>query len=435
MEFLFTQTPLHYFVQSFWRDEAFSYLLAKKTIAEIIPLTARDFSPPFYYLILHIWINFFGKSEIALRSLSFIFYWVLVYGAYMFMRDIFKIPYKRSLLYLILFIGNPIFIYYAFEVRMYIMFAALSLFSYYAFYTKKKKLYIAVTIAGLFTHYFMVFVVFTHCIFMLLEKKTWRENLKMVIIPGLIFLSWLIYTFVKKPIAQEAFWILKPQVRDILYLPATLLTGYEKDFGFLQFTYGFIVPLLLISATFTLALFFGIRQGKEKDKPLLVYLLLWAFLPAVIIFIASWIKPLYLARYLIFSSAGILLIFIYALDHMNVRMRAVFFALLVLLLSGYQNMEVQKRTKADFSKTFKEIHALATPRDVIYVTSELDYHTAQYYFDEKRVFIYNKPYGEIPVYVGKVLIPEEAVVTAIPIYPQRAFIVDSYGTYTIKSAL
>ncbi|PIW73452.1 hypothetical protein CO005_01355, partial [Candidatus Roizmanbacteria bacterium CG_4_8_14_3_um_filter_34_9] len=67
LNFLFTKTPLFFLTQPFWRDEAFSYFMAKKNIFEMLLLTAKDFNPPLYYFILHFWMNIFGSSEIALR--------------------------------------------------------------------------------------------------------------------------------------------------------------------------------------------------------------------------------------------------------------------------------------------------------------------------------------------------------------------------------
>ena len=60
--------------QSVWFDEAYSIMVAKRSASEIIRLSALDTHPPLYYLILKIWANVFGWSELALRSLSAIFY-------------------------------------------------------------------------------------------------------------------------------------------------------------------------------------------------------------------------------------------------------------------------------------------------------------------------------------------------------------------------
>ena len=139
MSFLFTYTPLKFFIQSFWRDEAFSYVLAHKNITNILLYTARDFSPPLYYIVLHIWMNIFGTSEIALRALSLVFFWGTVYIAFDFMHDVLNIRYKKASFYMALVIINPILLYYAFEARMYTMLSFFAALSYYALHTKRKK--------------------------------------------------------------------------------------------------------------------------------------------------------------------------------------------------------------------------------------------------------------------------------------------------------
>lgn len=59
--------------------------------------------------------------------------------------------------------------------------------------------------------------------------------------------------------------------------------------------------------------------------------------------------------------------------------------------------------------------------------NELDYFVALYYLPNVDVKIYGKTYDEIPAYVGKVLIPQSAVVNQLPVYPHRAVVVDENG--------
>src|SRR6266542_3589812 len=63
-------------MQSVWFDEAYSILLAKQPVADLIHLTSIDTHPPLYYLVLKLWAGLFGWGEFALRSLS-----VLAMGA------------------------------------------------------------------------------------------------------------------------------------------------------------------------------------------------------------------------------------------------------------------------------------------------------------------------------------------------------------------
>src|SRR5713226_5012036 len=55
--------------ESAWIDEAYSLVLAKHSVAEIIRGTAADQHPPLYYLLLHFWLML-GSSVGFARLLS-----------------------------------------------------------------------------------------------------------------------------------------------------------------------------------------------------------------------------------------------------------------------------------------------------------------------------------------------------------------------------
>jgi len=58
--------------KSLWGDEWFSLGLAQQPLAATFAGAARDVHPPFYFLVLHEVIRFFGTSEWALRSVSLV---------------------------------------------------------------------------------------------------------------------------------------------------------------------------------------------------------------------------------------------------------------------------------------------------------------------------------------------------------------------------
>src|SRR3989338_7590890 len=142
MNLLFTHTPLKFFVQSFWRDEAFSYIMAHQNIVDILYHTAEDFNPPLYYVLLSLWMTIFGHSEIALRTLSLLFFWATIYISFDFMHDVLNISYKRAVVYMFLMIINPVLLYYGLEARMYIMLGFFAALSYYALHTNRKRLHL-----------------------------------------------------------------------------------------------------------------------------------------------------------------------------------------------------------------------------------------------------------------------------------------------------
>jgi len=119
------------------------------------------------------------------------------------------------------------------------------------------------------------------------------------------------------------------------------------------------------------------------------------------------------------------------MEKLNIYLRAILFALLIVLTFSYQKLELEYRGKTDLRKTFKEIKVIANQKDLIY-TNDLDFFTAQYYLNNK-VYIYGKSYKDIPPYNGKVLISKENVADNLPYYPQKAFILRSNGEYTIQA--
>lgn len=436
LTYLFTKTPLLFLTQSFWRDEAFSYFLAKKNIIEIIFLTAKDFNPPLYYFILHYWMKIFGSSEITLRSLSFIFFWANIYVVFLFLNDVFKIKQRKAFLYLILFISNPLLLYYAFEARMYSMFAFLATLSYYAFFKKNNRLYLLATIAGLFTHYFMFLVVFSQLFFLIINKKNINfVKSKIVFISLLVFSPWLIF-FLSQNRFLNSFWINKPHLKDGLVLLGIIYTGNEAAFyssGSIQkiqdnvIYFSLVLLVIIITGIYLYA-----KKLFKKNQSYFQLLFIWGIGISLAVGLVSFIKPIYFPRYLIFTTVGLSLLIIFILEKLNIYLRAVLFAILIVLTFSYQKIQIEYRKKTDLRKALKEIQVLASKKDLIY-TDDLDFFTAKYYLKNNEVFIYGKSFKDIPTYNGKILISEENVAIGLPFYPQKAFIFKSNGQYTIQA--
>ncbi len=425
LNYLFQKTPLLFFTQSLWRDEAFSYLLAKRELLHIFSLTARDFNPPLYYFILHFWIKIFGSSEIALRSLSLLFYWATLYVLFLFMVKILRKSLKTSFIYLIFFAVNPMLVYYAFEVRMYTLMAFLAALSFYAFYRKDFKLHLPATILTLYTNYFAVFILAAQYLFIRKEKKQKQAKMSLLY-SSLAFAPWFIFMlFQKSPADFSSFWLNKTSVKTLIEIPAIIYTGYEKTQAF----YDKYILWLALAFILLLSLIFFSNQKKSH---LFSYLTYWSFFAPVVTGVISIFKPVFLPRYLIFSTPGFLLLLIYLLEKRGVFIRGVIMTLLLIITFNYFNLQTKYWKKADYRAVFSQIKSVAG-NNPVYVLSELDYFVAQYYFDENRVFIYGKSYEELPMYVGKVLIPKEKVVNTLPHYPQKAFVVAPNLSYDIES--
>lgn len=504
MTWLFTKTPLSFFVMDLWRDEAFSFVMAQQNIFDIIRTTAIDFNPPLYYILLHYWMILFGDSEIAMRSLSLVFYGLTLFILYEIMTQVFRIPFKKSIFYFIFIAINPFLLFYAFEARMYTMVTFFVALSYYALWTNKKKLYVLALIASLYTHYFSVLILgvqlFEHLLSFFPQEKQigilvkvyryftlsfLRKQLNLLaksfqfLIPILLFFPWAVYLLTVHDFGSGDFWIIVPPAKDILYLPFVLYTGYERVFGkyyhgeagytgFHSYLNILLFLLLIIPIIRYLILFIS---SKIKFKPAnsqnhtvqnhkIFSLYLWAFVPPVMLFLISLVStPLYHPRYFIFAVPGLILLLITSVEiiaawidrgimnipkprtivqriapHSSIIVSFVVLAYIISLTQQFNKLNIQYHYKRDVSSLYSEIMAIRSDDEPIYVTSELDYHLALYYARNAEVFIFNKSYTEIPSYVGKVLIPRDAVIFTKPLYPLKAYVV-FYNTFEIYSEI
>ncbi|MGB9707227.1 MAG: glycosyltransferase family 39 protein [Microgenomates group bacterium] len=434
LDFLFTKTPLTFMIQSFWRDEAFTALLAKKDIWKIIYLTAKDFSPPLYYILIHFWMNIFGSSEISLRSFSLICFWATIYIIYLFITEILKI--KKNLiilLCLILVVTNPLLIYYAFEARMYTLLAFLSSLSIYSLLRDKRKLFFISNLLNFYTHYFSFFVFLLEAIYVFYikkdKKKIFVKN-NYFFLPLFFYMPWIIFLFLNHSLSTN-FWIKKPEFKTITQVPFYLYTGYEREFNFydknIKYFNWFFLLILLITILY---------WKKIKKVKYFNFFFLWGiFLPLVIFVFSYFIKPLFLPRYLIAFNIGLLLFLTIIFSNLPKKISLLLMILLIYLNFNYNAVQIKERKKNDLRKTILEIKTIASKDDLVYVTDELDFHVVQYYFDENRVYIYNREYKEIPKYVGKILIPETKIKDILPSFPKKAFILYSSGKYEIQSQL
>ena len=227
LQYLFTKTPLFFLVQPFWRDEAFSYLLAKRSLVDILFITARDYNPPFYYLVLHFWMKVFGSSEVAIRMLSFVFFLLAVFMIYIILENILEFSERKSLFYILLVIINPLLVYFAFEGRMYTMFAFFAVLSSYFFLKKNNQAYVIATLLGFLTHYYMFFLLLAQGVHTLIfHRIKRREALKPLFMTFLMMIPWILFVIREKDFSNSSFWISRLQIQNIPELIGRLYNIY-----------------------------------------------------------------------------------------------------------------------------------------------------------------------------------------------------------------
>lgn len=189
--------------ESLWLDEATSIKAATLSFGEIITkFSPGDFHPPLYYLLLKIWIGFFGSTEFSVRLLSVIFGIGTVYLTQKVTSKLFK---NENLGYLSAFLLaiSPLHIYYSQEARMYSMAILLTLLTVWFFtkiWTDGYKIYYRIgfvlsSALLLYTNYLSGLILLVIVLVLVLEKKHlllhfkfWSTSFFAIF---LLFLPWL----------------------------------------------------------------------------------------------------------------------------------------------------------------------------------------------------------------------------------------------------
>ena len=142
---------------SLWLDEGISIGIASHPVGDIPGLLALDGSPPLYYVLLHGWMNLFGDSALAVRSLSMVFAWAMVPVAYLAGRSLFGR--RAGWVAAVLAATSPYLSYWGREARMYTLLALVSLVAVTAFlhvFAFRRRSWLPVFVVSL------ALVVYTH---------------------------------------------------------------------------------------------------------------------------------------------------------------------------------------------------------------------------------------------------------------------------------
>ncbi len=142
--------------------------------------------PPFYYLLLSLWMPLVGQSEFAVRFLSVIIGMVTVAATYLLVQRTVNQP--VALLTAFLLALSPFHIRASQDARMYGLLALCSLLSIFIFIrllppwggkregqTRWWGLFWLATGLGMFTHYYMAFVLLAEDLFLLLNWRRYRH--------------------------------------------------------------------------------------------------------------------------------------------------------------------------------------------------------------------------------------------------------------------
>ncbi len=410
---IFTRTNI--LTQSLWRDEAFSVLLSERSLLEIIKITAQDFSPPFYYLVLSGWMSLFGNSEVALRSLSLLFFVGTVFFVYLAGRRLFKENVARGAALFTLL--NPFLFYYAFEARMYTLFALLVAGSFYFLISERWLVFLFFAFLGLYTHNFMV-VALGGAVAAFILIKVWRGSSispKLFFILGglgLLYIPWSSVLIRQSLSAKKGFWIEDPSLVDLLRFFGGLVVDGTFVGSWIRIAVGAVV---LLAAAFIL--FKYCRNYVDKSGVVLGLVGGFTLFPVLGVFVVSkTIIPVFVPRYLIFVVIPFVLVLSFLLD--KLPFQHVFFGLLVTLFVCLDFRIWSDAQKRDFRRPLEDLSYWWRGEPVICETIlnffQVKYYGRRFLGDTAEIKLLEKGYAG---HAGGALVEENELLKTVPASP------------------
>lgn len=361
--------------QSLWLDEATTARVVQQYhYLEIInKFSPYDFHPPLYYLFMKFWINIFGDSEMSLRMPSVIF--SLLVGWVIFLIGKAIENEKTGFWAAILFLFNPLIIYYSQEARMYMMATIfLTVGLYWFLKVKNSKLKIKnLLLINLFfslaflTFYGSIFFIVAFLFYLLIQKQ-WKNffiSLSTVICL-LLIISPLLYqqlTNAKFSLMEVRNWSLvlgKANIKNLLLIPI------KFSIGRIDFYPKWLYYLIALGWT-TFVWFFVVKKflAIKKSKIRIDLLIALLFFPLIIGFIFSFITPL-LQYFRFLYLIPILAILLSVVDDLNKRILLfgfLFFSLIYLIFPQFHREDWKSLSFYLKQNQIKEVFIISSSAD------------------------------------------------------------------------
>ena len=313
-------------VKSFWFDEGVSVGIARLDWYNFVRiLWRREANMSLYYLLLRAWLHL-GSSEAFIRSLSVLFGVAAVPALYLLGRRLFGS--RVALAAAALLCVNSYHLHYSQEARSYALTVFLCILS--SLYSLKllevpsrenRIAYILLSALAVYAHFFSGLMLLAHWLSLrFLDPNHTPKEIRKVWAPIAVAVSPAI-AFVATTGAGPLSWISRPGLRDLWQL-ALYLTGNA----------GPLLVFLYAGACFAAIVADAGWRSKQSscDAWRIRFLLLWIFLPVLLVLAVSMARPLFLPRYFIFSLPALLLLAAGGLG--RTRSRWLFAAILLVFL-------------------------------------------------------------------------------------------------------
>jgi mannosyltransferase len=284
---------------SFWMDEGLSVGIASHPLTDIPGVLHHDGSPPFYYMLLHVWMDVAGRSETAVHWLSLIFSLLTIpvgmwAGWSLWGR-------RAGYIVAVLCAANPFLTAYGEEARMYSLMTFLGLIAtasfVHAFIYGRRRYIVPFVIAMtgvIYTHNWGLFYGIATFVALIPIYRRTEDKRRLLVdvalafgIPALLYLPWL-PTLLFQSAHTAAPWGTAPRAGAVIQISRQVMGGDRAG-----------IVLLLIGGYGLVTVFARgtVDRVREGERRAIVTMLIMAIVTLLIGWVLSQFTPAWVARY------------------------------------------------------------------------------------------------------------------------------------------
>ncbi len=320
-------------------DEPFTLFHSQKSVSEILQLPKIDIHPPLHILIIHFWVDLFGTGIISARFLSVLFRSLAAVAIFMTGKKFFS--FHSGLLAALVFTASNIQMFYAHDARVYSLFMFISVVNLYLFLkiansgkAGKFDSIIVFTILNIllcYLHFFGFAIIFAEALLCLLTPKS-RIHFRRIclsIAVVVLSLSWYLPIILDRfKVTSQGNWISYPLITDVY----TMIWRFSN------------VPLVAVTfiAVLLFAVFFRWKKINAETNSTFKITAILFLICYFGLFIISWIIPVFVDRYLLFTSAYLYLLVSYAILNLTTNRKLNFIIALIPMAIIFSTLDLKK---------------------------------------------------------------------------------------------
>jgi len=404
--------------QSLRLDEAQSLWQTSRSPAAILTVVGQDVHVPLYHELLHFWRLYIGDSVAWARGFSLLWLVLSIPALYLLGKRAYG--QTAGLIAASLLAVSPFMNWYGSEIRMYTLFMFLVIVNQYAFLHVWKGstrdeagaehawvVYILTAILGIYTHYFFFLVLGTQALFYFLRRELFpKGSLRRFIFAAalvvLAFAPWGWWVLHQGQILNSTPDLARPTTVDLFNAVAQFFFGFQDDH-----------LNTVILSLWPLALLAGFLALRKRDGHTLQteYLVLSVIVPIAAVFCISFVTPLFVSRYLIFTVPALYVMFANLLVTLPARggvwartalVGAMALALVIEMYNPSAPVKENYRAAADY------LAANAQAQDAIVLAAPFTIYPVEYYYrgsaNISTLPVWDRyTYGPIPPFVASQL--------------------------------